>query len=166
MRNLIAIPLLGLAVIVQSAIVGQLTLLHGVADVLLVMLAAWALQKRVSTAFQWAFLAALMSSLVSRLPWFIYLPAYGGTVALGLLLQRRVWQVPMLAMFSVTFLGTVLLHGMSLAYLELQGATPSLTDSLGLITVPSLLLNLLIAIPVFGMMRDVAHWVFGAAEAP
>jgi hypothetical protein len=166
MRNLIAIPLLGLAIIVQSAIVGQLTLLHGVADVLLVMLAAWALQKRVSTAFQWAFLAALMASLVSRLPWFIYLPAYVGTVALGLLLQRRVWQVPMLAMFSVTFLGTVLLHGMSLAYLGLQGMTPSLTDALGSITVPSLLLNLLIAIPVFGMMRDVAHWVFGGAEAP
>ena len=166
MRNLIAIPLLGLAVIVQSAILGQLTLLHGVADVVLVMLAAWALQKRVSTAFQWAFLAALMASLVSRLPWFIYLPAYVGTVTLGLLLQRRVWQVPMLAMFSVTFLGTVLLHGMSLAYLELVGTTPSITDALGLVTVPSVLLNLLIAIPVFGMMRDVAHWVFGAAEAP
>jgi hypothetical protein len=166
MRNVIAVPLLGLAVIVQSAIVGQITLLHGVADVVLVMLAAWALQKRVTTAFQWAFLAALMASLVSRLPWFIYLPAYIGTVALGLLLQRRVWQVPMLAMFTVTFLGTVLLHGLSLVYLGLGGMTPTLTDALGLITVPSVLLNLLIAIPVFGMMRDVAHWVFGASEAP
>jgi hypothetical protein len=166
MRNAIAVPLLGLAVIVQSAIVGQITLLHGVADVVLVMLAAWALQKRVTTAFQWAFLAAVMASLVSRLPWFIYLPAYLGTVALGLLLQRRVWQVPMLAMFTVTFLGTVLLHGVSLVYLELGGTTTTLTDALGLITVPSVLLNLLIAIPVFGMMRDVAHWVFGASEAP
>jgi hypothetical protein len=166
MRNAIAVPLLGLAVIVQAAIVGQLTLLHGVADVVLVMLAAWALQKRVTTAFQWALLAALMASLVSRLPWFIYLPAYLGTVALGLLLQRRVWQVPMLAMFSVTFLGTVLLHGMSLVYLGLRGPAPSLPDALGLITVPSVLLNLLIAIPVFGMMRDVAHWVFGAPQAP
>ena len=166
MRNAIAIPLLGLAVIVQSAIVGQFTLLHGVADVVLVMLAAWALQKRVTTAVHWALLAALMVSLVSRLPWFIYVPAYLGTVALGLLLQRRVWQVPMLAMFSVTLLGTVLLHAASLAYLELRGTTPSLTDAMGLITVPSVLLNLLIAIPVFGMMRDVAHWVFGAPEAP
>ena len=166
MRNAIAIPLLGLAVIVQSAIVGQLTLLHGVADVVLVMLAAWALQKRVTTAFHWAFLAALMTSLVSRLPWFVYMPAYVGTVALGLLLQRRVWQMPMLAMFSVTFMGTLLLHGMSVIYLELRSPTPSLADALGMITVPSALLNLLIAIPVFGMMRDVAHWVFGAVETP
>ena len=115
MRNVIAIPLLGLAVVVQTAIVGQLSLLNGVADVTLVMLAACALQERVTTAFHWAFLAALMVSLVSRLPWFVYFPAYVGTVFLALVLQRRIWQVPMLAMFSVTFLGTLLLHSMSLA---------------------------------------------------
>ena len=164
MRNLIAIPLLGLAVVVQTAILGQLPLLSGVADVALVMLAAYALQERVTTAFHWAFLAALMISLVSRLPWFVYVAAYGGTVFLALLLQRRIWQVPMLAMFSVTFLGTLLLHSISLVYLTLSGITFSLQDALGLTTLPSVLLNLLIAIPVFGMMRDVARWIFGATE--
>jgi hypothetical protein len=165
MRNIIAIPLLGLAVVVQTAIAGQITLLSGVVDILLVMLAAWALQERVRTAFHWALFAGLLASLVSRIPWFIYFGAYVGTVLLALLLQRRIWQVPMLAMFSVTFLGTVLLHAISLAYLTLSGVQFSLADALGLITLPSVLLNLLIAIPVFGIMRDVAHWVFGSAEA-
>ena len=164
MRNVIAIPLLGLAVIVQTAILGQLSLLHGVADVTLVMLAAFALQERVTTAFQWAFLAALMFSLVSRLPWFVYLPAYLGTVLFALVLQRRIWQVPMLAMFSVTLLATLLLQSLSLFYLSLSGVTFSLPDTMGLITLPSVLLNLLIAIPIFGMMRDVARWVVGATE--
>src|SRR5512142_835105 len=103
MRNIIAIPLLGLAAIVQSAIISQFSLLGGFADVVLVLLAAWALQERVTTAFHWAFLASIMVSLLSRLPWFVYIPSYLGTVLLAQLLQRRVWQVPMLAMFSVTF---------------------------------------------------------------
>ena len=59
MRNIIAIPLLALAVVLQSTIVSQFSLLAGYADLILVMLAAFALQKGVTTAFQWAFLASL-----------------------------------------------------------------------------------------------------------
>jgi len=38
------------------------------------------------------------------------------------MLQRRVWQVPMLAMFSVTFLGTILLHILTYVYLVFTAA--------------------------------------------
>ncbi len=164
MRNAIAIPLLILAVIVQTTLVSQVTLLSGEADLLIVILVAWSLQQGVTTAFQWAFLASVLVSLVSRLPWFIYFAGYGGTVLMALLLQRRVWQVPMLAMFSVTFLGTVLINLLSFLYINLSGGAISLADTLGLVTLPSVLLNMLIAIPLFGMMRDVAHWVFPQAE--
>ncbi len=165
MRNLIAVPLLGLAVIAQSALVSQFPLLSGYADLPIVLLAAWALQERVDTAFHWAFLASLMIALVSRLPWFIYFAGYGGTVLLALLLQRRVWQVPMLAMFSITFLGTVWLHLLSLIYLDLSGDPIPFGTAMGLVTLPGVLLNLLVAIPVMGLMRDLAHWVFPYAEA-
>jgi hypothetical protein len=164
MRNIIAIPLLGLAAIVQSAIVSQFSLLAGYADLLLIILAAWALQEGVTTAFQWAFLASLMVSFVSHLPWLIYLVGYLGVVFFALLLQRRVWQVPLLAMFSVTFLGTLLLHLLAYAYLRLSGDPLPLGDSMGLIVLPSVLLNMLFAIPLYGMMRDLARWVFPAAE--
>jgi hypothetical protein len=160
MRNAIALPLLGLAVIVQSAIVGQFPLLGGTADVVLILVTAWSLQQAVSTGLQWAFLASVFISLVSSLPWFVYLAAYGGVVLLAMLLQRRVWQVPMLAMFIVTFLGTALLHGLTLLYVYLSGSEVPVADSLGLITLPSVLLNMLIAIPLYGMMRDLAGWVF------
>lgn len=164
MRNAVAIPLLGLAVIAQSTIVARFPLLSGQADVVIVLLVAWALQKGVTTGFHWAFLASVMISLVSRLPWFIYVAGYGGVVFLALMLQRRVWQVPMLAMFGVTFLGTVLMHLMSYLYVYVTGNPPSLADALGLVTLPSVLLNMLIAIPFFGMMRDLARWVFPSVE--
>ncbi len=164
MRNVIALPLLGLAVILQSAIVSQFSLLAGYADLLLVILAAWALQEGVTTAFHWAFLTSIMISFASHLPWFIYLFGYCGVVFLALMLQRRVWQAPLLAMFSVTFLGTLFMHLLSFAYLRLSGDNLPLGDALGLITLPSILLNLLLAIPVFGMMRDLARWVFPSME--
>ena len=164
MRNIVAIPLLGLAVIVQSAIVGQFSLLAGYADLLLVILAAWALQEGVTTAFQWAFLASVMISFVSHLPWIIYFIGYFGVVIMALLLQRRVWQVPLLAMVSVTFLGTLFMHILTYFYLRLSGTPLSFADSMGLITLPSLLLNMFIAIPLYSMMRDLARWVFPSLE--
>lgn len=160
MRNAIAIPLLGLAVVVQTTLMGRFMLLNGEADVIIVILVAWALQEGVTTSFHWAFLASVMISIVSRMPWFVFVGGYGGTVLLALMLQRRVWQVPMLAMFSVTFLGTVLMSLLSYLYINLSGGAIALADALGLVALPSVLLNMLIAIPIFGMMRDVAHWVF------
>jgi hypothetical protein len=165
MRNLVAIPLLALVVIAQSAIVPAFALLSGYADLLLVLFAAWALQEGVSTAFQWAFLGSLMISFVSHMPWFVYFGGYIGVVFLARLLQKRIWQVPLLAMFTVTFFGTVLMHLLSFTYLRLFGQPLSFSDSMGLVTLPSVLLNLLVAIPVFGMMRDLARWVFPSAEA-
>jgi hypothetical protein len=164
MRNLIAIPVIGLAAILQSAIASQFPLLGGTADLVLVLVAAWALQEAVTTGFHWAFLASVLVSLVSSLPWVIHFACYTGVVLLALMLQRRVWQVPMLAMFSITFVGTLMLHLMSMAYLNLSGATVPLGDSLGLITLPSVLLNMLIAIPIFALMRDLAGWVFRTEE--
>lgn len=164
MRNLVAVPLLILAVVLQSAIIPSFALLSGYADVVLVLLAAWALQEGVDTSIQWALLAALMMSLVSHLPWFIYVAGYLGAVLLARSLQKRVWQVPMLAMFTVTFLGTVFMHLLTFVYLRLFGRSVSFSDAMGLVTLPSLLLNLLVAVPVFGMMRDLARWVFPSTE--
>lgn len=164
MRNIIALPLLGLAVILQSAIVSQFSLLAGYADLILVLLAAWALQEGVTTAFHWAFLASIMVSFSSHLPWFIYMAGYFSVVVFALLLQRRVWQAPLLAMFSVTFLGTVVMHLLSYMYLRIAGDPLPFRDTMGLITLPSLLLNLLLAIPLYGFMRDIARWVFPSME--
>ena len=68
-RNLIAFPLLALVVIVQSAVVSHMTLLAGYADLMLVVLAAWALKAEASFAWLWAILGGIMVSFVSAVPW-------------------------------------------------------------------------------------------------
>ena len=103
MRNLIALPVIVLAVILQTAIVSRVYLLSGIADLPLVMLAAWALQEEVETAWHWATAAGLLVGFVSALPMFAPMMGYFVVVGLAQILQGRVWQAPLLAMFSVTF---------------------------------------------------------------
>ena len=79
-------------------------------------------------------------------------------------LQRRVWQAPLLAMFVVTFLGTIGLYLFSFFVLRLSGVPLPLSDTLGLLTLPGVLLNLLLAIPAYAVMRDLSRWVHPSPE--
>ena len=164
MRNLVAFPLLFLAVVLQSAIVSQIKLLSGYADLPLLMLGAWALQKQVKTAWLWAVLCFVMLAFVSAIPWVVLAVGYFLIVYVARVLQRRVWQAPLLAMFSVTFVGTLVMHLLSFAVLQVLGTPFALGDVMGLITLPSLLLNILFSIPTYAFMRDLARWVYPAEE--
>jgi len=159
LRNLIAFPLLALVVIVQSAVVSQMTLLAGYADLMLVVLAAWALKADASSAWVWAILGGFMVSFVSGLPWLVPMTGYFFVVLLAQLFKQRVWQAPLLAMFSVIFLGTLTMNFLAILVLNLLGTPLPLGDSLGLVVLPQVLLNLLFSIPVYAIVRDLAQWV-------
>jgi hypothetical protein len=163
-RNLVAVPVILLAVILQTAIVSRVYLLSGIADLPLVMLAAWALQEQVESAWQWALATSLLVGFVSALPWLAPLLGYFVVVGIAQILQRRVWQAPLLAMFSVTFLGSILASAASFAVLRLSGVPLPIGDVLGVLTLPSVLLNMLLAIPVYAVMRDLARWVYPSPE--
>jgi len=160
MRNLIAFPLLILAALFQSAIISRVNLLSGYADILLVLLAAWALQERVTSAWHWAFFTCILIGFISRLPLPVTVIGYFSIVYMAQRFQRRVWQAPLLAMFAVTFAGTIWMHLLSFLVLRFLGSALPFGDVLGLITLPSLLLNMLIAIPIYAWMRDLARWVY------
>jgi cell shape-determining protein MreD len=164
MRNIVAFPLLGLAVILQSAVISHVKLLSGYADLPLVMLTAWALQKHVKSAWHWVALACVMLGFVSSMPWIVQVLGFSGVVFISQSLQRRVWQAPLLAMFSATFAGTLLMHSVSFTVLRVLGTPFSLGDVVSLITLPSLLLNMLLAIPVYPFIRDLARWVYSTEE--
>ena len=164
MRNLVALPVIILAVILQTAIVSRVYLLSGIADLPLVMLAAWALQEKVETAWHWAAATGLLVGFISALPILAPVIGYFAVVGLAQILQGRVWQAPLLAMFSVTFFGSVIASILSFAVLRLSGVTLPMGDVLGMLTLPGVLLNMLLAIPVYAVMRDLARWVYPSLE--
>ena len=119
-RNLIAFPLLALVVILQSAVISQMTLLAGYADLMLVILAAWALKADASSTWLWAILGGVMVAFVSGMPWPLIMIGYLFVVLLAQILRQRVWQAPLLAMFSVIFLGTLFMDILTLLVLNLR----------------------------------------------
>jgi len=144
--------------------ISRIYLLSGIPDLPLVMLAAWALQDDVDSSWHWAVAFGLMVGFVSGIPWYVYVMGYAVVVALAQVLQRRVWQAPLLAMFSVTFLGTVILCLISFLVLRISNVNIPVGDVFGLVVLPSVLLNMLLAIPVFAVMRDLSRWVYPSPE--
>jgi rod shape-determining protein MreD len=157
---LIAFPILGGLMMLQSAVASRIPLMHGTVDLVLLALVAWALQNRVNTAWQWALIGGLLFSLASALPVGVMLVGYLGVVGLAELFKRRVWHVPVLAMFVTVFLGTLITHTFSILALLLTGTPLPLLQTLNLITLPSLLLNTLLAVPMYAMMGDLAGWLY------
>lgn len=159
---LVAIPVLGLAAMLQTSIVGRINLLNGAADLVLLILAAWGLQERVRNAWIWGTAAGLLVGFVSGIPWYVYLVAYLAVVGMARILAHRVWQAPLLAMFTVTLIGTLVLH--MLTYLERTLFQVSLNFNLSFVQIilPSILLNLLLAIPAYALVRDLANRLFPA----
>jgi hypothetical protein len=158
--TLIAIPILVVLEILQSAIISRLQLLRGTTDLVLLVVVAWALQKQVRTAWQWGIIGGLVVSLFSALPFFIPITGYLLCVGLTLLLRRRVWQVPILAMFFAVFTGTIITHLVAMIGLRLTGNIIPWVEGFNLITLPSLLLNLLLALPAYSLMGDLAGWLY------
>ena len=160
MVTLLAIPLFIVLGIFQSAVVSRLPLLHGTADLILLVVVAWALQERVRTAWQWALIAGLVVGYLSALSMIIPLAGYLLVTGMALLLRQRVWQMPILAMLTVTFIGTLLINVMTALFLSITGTPLPILDTLNLIILPSTILNLLLSIPVYALVKDFSEWLY------
>lgn len=160
MKNIAGVLLFGIIAILQSTIVSSMPLLNGTADLILLFILAWALQDRVDTAWQWCLIGGLFASLYSALPFGTYIVAYLICVVIARLLKRRIWKAPFLAMLAATFGGTLVVMLISLAARFLSGVTMPILSTLNLILLPSLLLNLILAVPIFSIMHDVSGWMY------
>ncbi len=80
------------------------------------------------------------------------------------LLQRRVWQTPILALLVAVLLSTIFQNVFSLAALQFVERPIPIQDGLRLVALPSLLLNLLLALPVYTVIADLASWVYPPVE--
>ena len=157
---LISIPVLSVVVILQTAVLSKMPLLQGSTDLMLLVLIAWALQKQVKTAWFWSLVGGMMVSLVSAMPFGILLGGYLLVTALTLFLRQHIWKVAFLTMLFAVFCGTLIVHSISILARWLTGAPLPVITVFNLITLPSLLLNLLLSLPVYLVMRDLADWLY------
>lgn len=146
----------------QTSIIGRITLLNGAADLVLLILASWGLQERVRSAWVWGAVAGILVGFISGVPWYVYLTSYLAVIGMARILAHRVWQAPLLAMFTVTLISTLLLLMLTYVDRSLFEVTLEFNSAFVQIILPSILLNLLLAIPVHALMRDLAKRLYPA----
>ena len=160
MPVLLGIPVLILTMVLQTTAFSRLPLLYGTADIVLLVILAWMLNERVKNGWEWVVMAGMMVSFVSALPFF--LPFFGYFLAAGLAywLKTRIWQTPVLAMLFSTFLATILIQSLSLVVLNTIGSETSMPVGYSLVILPSALWNLILAVPVYTLVGEMAAWVY------
>ncbi|MFC2065355.1 hypothetical protein ACFLXB_09705 [Chloroflexota bacterium] len=159
MTYFMALPVLGLSLLLQIGIISRVNLLSGNADLFLAILVSWSLQSRVRSAWFWAVFAGLLVGYVSALPWYLVLAGYLVTIGASFLIKQRIWQSLLLEVFILIIFGTLMTHILSIAYLVVSGSDINLIEVLSMITLPSILLNLILIIPVNYLIRNLSTWI-------
>lgn len=157
---IISLPLLGLLVIIQSAIVSRFTLLRGSADIVLLVIIAWALLDQDNSAWFWAVFGGIVVNMVSALPLFVPLIYYLISVAVAKLIRRRISQIPYLAMVISVFCGTIISLGLSWISLIIEGNPIPFSLAMNIIILPSLLLNIFLSFLVYFLISGLAEKVY------
>ena len=160
MAFLIGIPVLVVALMLQLAIFSQLTLLSGTSDLILLILVAWSLHERSRSAWFWALIGGGLVSVISATPAGAPLIIYMVIVGAVRFFNRRILEFPVLGMLIATILGTFFQHIVEIVVLFVAGTQLPFSQSMVLVTLPSVLLNLILALPVYALVTDLARWVY------
>jgi rod shape-determining protein MreD len=155
MSVILSIPALGFIAILQSSVVSRMPLNHGIADLMLVTLVAIALQKPFTTSWQWSIVGGLFTDFLSGLPFGIFIFTYLIVTGFALFIRDRIWRFSFLMQLVIVLSGTVIAHGLSIMVLFFQGGEIPLSTTLYMITLPSLILNFLLSIPIFILVQDI-----------
>jgi cell shape-determining protein MreD len=157
---LLALPVLFLTMMIQMVVINKLSLLYGYADLMVLVLIVYGFHPRTKGVYVWAILAGLMFGLISKLPVLVPVFAFVLTTWGTQMIKRRIWQMPILAYIFLVIAATFIFQIASLITLIVTGSPLPFIDSLNLIIIPSVLLNLILAIPVYYILNDFLGIVF------
>ncbi len=155
---------LSLLLIVQSAVTMHALLLEGAVDLVLVAVISWSLIEHVRSPWIWAIIAGGLMALTSAVPPWAPVSGFLLVTGWGMLLRRRTWQIPLIALLVATVTGTLLYQGITYLALRISGWPLPLGETFALVTLPAVLLNLLAALPIRGLVNEIANWVYPDLE--
>lgn len=144
----------------QMSVFSQWKILSGSADIILLFIVAWTLHDRSKHLWLLVVLMAGLVGTLSALPAYIPLILYLVIYRFSRLFQSRLMQSPLLGMLVLTFGASLLQALLNIAYLFVVRVDISFTDALVEVTLPSILLNMLLAIPVHAIIREVTFYAF------
>jgi rod shape-determining protein MreD len=152
MSGYLSIPVLALAVIVQSTLIPEIQIGGAMPDLVLLLALAWTLMAGFQTGSIWAMVGGVLQDLVSATPvgttsLALVIVVGGASLVLGRVNPRNLIY-PALAAGP----GTLAAHLVILVVLALTGRPVPLNDLLVHVTLPSMVYNMAVMVPVYRVM--------------
>jgi len=149
-----------LAMMLQYGVFSRWMILSGSPDLVLLLIIALCLHQKHRRFWILILIMGGVVGFVSALLFFIPMVVYMAVYLASFGLKQRVWQTPLLAMFLLTFGATILVNFLSIAVLFIQRIPFNFSIALVNVVLPSVFLNMFLAIPVHAIMRELSVWLY------
>jgi rod shape-determining protein MreD len=153
----IGVPIVLLLAVLQSAVFSHLGLLEGRPDLVLLAVIAWSLAGRANEAMAWGFAGGLALDLLSGLPLGVSALSLVAIAYLASLTEGRFWEGHLLVPIGAALAGGALFHAVEVLALALGGHPIDLAVLAPRILLPSLFMDVILALPAFqaaGSLRE------------
>lgn len=162
MSILLAIPVVFILLLLQTTLAREVNILNGSVDLLLTWLCAWGVCSKDNSIWVWVGIGIAAIAFVSAIPFYVYLAAYLSIIVLTKIISKRFWQSPLMSMFVITIVSSLILYLFSFLVLQSSSSNLNWNTSLVQIIIPSILMNLFLAFPIYAIVKDTTGWVFHA----
>ncbi len=159
LSNILSIPVMLILSVLQTVAVSRLNILSGSADIVLLSIISWGISDRDNSVFIWAITGGLFISLMTAMPTPAVLTAYLTIAGITWLIQKKLWQSPILAVLLSVIIGSLAKFIIDVIGLQFMGISFKISLSLTEIFVPNLILNLFFLFPVYLLISDLANWI-------
>jgi len=149
-----------LAMMLQYGVFSRWMILSGSPDLVLLLIIALCLHQKHRRFWILILIMGGVVGFVSALPFIIPMVVYMAVYLASFGMKKRVWQTPLLAIFLLTFGATILVNFLSIAVLFIQRIPFNFSIALVNVVLPSVFLNMFLAIPVHAIMRELSVWLY------
>jgi rod shape-determining protein MreD len=162
MAYLVGIPLLILLAIVQSTFLGTFRFLDGRPDLLLLAVVGWGLAGGKTETMVWGLFAGFLIDLLSGLPFGASAVALVFIGYMVTLFERRVWEANFIMPLGVTLVASFAFHIWNVGVIILMGRPFELNFALSRVILPSIFLNLILALPAVQLLTNLRGRLYPA----
>lgn len=164
MGYILAFPILFITMMLQMVVINKIPLLYGYADLIVLVIVIYALHPKANHSWFWGLLAAGLYGYVSKLPYLVPIVIFASIIISAQYIKRRIWQMPIIAYIFMVIMASFAMQVLSLVLLKFTGSSLPFMESVNLIIIPSVMLNLLFAIPIYFIFNDFLDVVFTEKE--
>lgn len=150
----------------QLGIFSNIQVLSGKIDLLMLGVIAWSLQKKteIIDIFIYSIITIFFIYLISAEPILIIILLYSLMIFVVLWSKNNIQQLPVVSMLIFTAIFTLIHLAIFGLYLQFSGLNINAVEIFQTVILPSMLINLIAAIPIYLLTNELQHWVYPFVE--